>query len=124
MAPLIDVLFLLLIFLLVTSNFDHRRVLEVSLPEATTAAAAPAVSKTQERVITIFEDGRLEWNGVETDLNTLSVFLMSLSPEEQLLPIFVRGDARSPLGAGIEVMDRLRQIGFHNYFFEVIPKAQ
>lgn len=120
-APLIDVLFLLLIFLLVTANYDYRRVLEVNLPEASTATEAPRVSREQERVITLHDNGQLEWNGIETSLEELSAHLEKRPAEDRLLPVFIRSDAKVELGTGMRVLDELRRLGYHTYLFEVVP---
>lgn len=119
LAPLIDVLFLLLFFLLVTSRYDRQRVLDVELPHAHSAEPAPEVRPGQLRTLTVHADGSLVLNGVPVDLTDLGTILLALPREERLLPIFVQADAATALGRGVEVLDRLRVLGFHNHFLEV-----
>lgn len=124
LAPLIDVLFLLLIFLLVSANFDRRRVLDVSLPSVRSSQPAPKVTSRQERVITLRADGSLEWNRVPTKIDALMAMLGRKPPEERLLPIFIRGDGKASLGAGLRLLARLRDIGYTDCHFEVLPEPK
>ncbi len=121
LAPLIDVLFLLLIFLLVSANFDRRVIMEVELPAAQHGEIAPRLDSEQARVITLFVDGSLRWNGHPTTLEELSAFLAERPEEERLLPISITGDTRAELGAGIGLLDTLRGLGYRNCVFEVRP---
>ena len=70
LTPLIDVVFLLLIFFLVTSEFEEEeRRLDIVLPTAT--SAVPMTSKPREVVIDIDNEGDLYISGKATDLSEL-----------------------------------------------------
>ncbi|MGE3164341.1 MAG: ExbD/TolR family protein [Planctomycetota bacterium] len=118
-APLIDVLFLLLIFLLVTSQEDDRRVVEVELPSAVNADRPPQLPRGHERTVTLYADGSIAWAGETTDLDELCRYLATLPEEAQLLPLFIQADARADLGRGLGILDRLRGIGFRSCVFQV-----
>ena len=92
LAPLLDVLFLLVIFLLVTANFDSRQVLEVELPEAKTAEAVPRIDAEHQRVIALHADGSLTFNGSPTTAAELIDELGARPQEDRLLPIAIQGD--------------------------------
>lgn len=62
LTPLIDVVFLLLIFFVVSTSFAGRQ-LSLQLPEATSATSAPTGEQIQHLVI--YADGRLEFNQQE-----------------------------------------------------------
>lgn len=124
MAPLIDVLFLLLIFLLVSANFDRQRVMEVALPEATQSREAPVIDKERQRVVTLHADGSLLWNQIPVTLEELTEALTERPTEERLLPVFIRSDQEVHLGRGVELLDRLRGIGYLNCLLEVAPPSQ
>ena len=85
LAPLLDVLFLLLIFLLVSANFDESQVLEVQLPRATTGESAPPVAQAQRRIITLLADGSLRFNGTPITPEALTKDLASRPEAERLL---------------------------------------
>lgn len=121
LAPLLDVLFLLVIFLLVSANFDSRQVLEVELPEAKTAEAAPRVAEEHLRVITLHADGSLTFNGTPVTTTDLIEDLRDRPEEERLLPVSIQGDATAPLGLGLGLLDLLRDLGYRNCAFEVRP---
>ena len=114
-------LFLLLIFLLVSANFDQRVIMEVDLPAAETGETAPELSQEDPRVITLFSDGSLQWNGRPTTLEELTAYLAEQPQEKRLLPIQIHGDTRAELGEGIRLLDRLRRLGYTNCLFEVRP---
>ena len=122
LAPLIDVLFLLLIFVLVAANFDQRVIVEVDLPTAQTATPLGAMTPEQERVITVFSDGSLFFNGSALTLEELAADLGARGPEERLLSIVIRGDESAPLGLGIRILDTLRGLGYQGCSFEVLKK--
>ena len=68
LAPLIDCVFLLLIFFLLTSSFVERGFFKVELPEAR-AASREDRSGT---VITLTREGELFFNGKEASLEILT----------------------------------------------------
>ena len=53
LAPLLDVIFLLVIFLLVTASFDDRQLIDVQLPQARGDSAVTA--KELDAVLSYFE---------------------------------------------------------------------
>ena len=119
LAPLIDVLFLLLIFLLVAANFDERRVIPVDLPSASTAQRPRESNPDSRVVITLFRDGSLALDGVALGRDDLEQFLGSRPLEARLLPVRIEGDEGAALGTGLELLDLLRRLGYFNCAFEV-----
>ncbi len=119
LAPLLDVLFLLLIFLLVAANFDERRVIPVDLPSASTAQRPREADPDSRIVITLFRDGSLWLDGVAVTRDDLGSFLESRPVEARLLPVRIEGDERAALGTGLELLDLLRRLGYFNCAFEV-----
>jgi len=71
LAPLIDVVFLLLVFFLLTSSFVSREAIDLVLPASSTGAPTPTplVSVTVAEDESVQVDGRpVEWSGLETFL--------------------------------------------------------
>ncbi|MFQ5655501.1 MAG: ExbD/TolR family protein [Planctomycetota bacterium] len=122
LAPLIDVLFLLVLFLLVSASFDRRRVIDVELPEARSAEPLPRTEEQHRRVITLHADGSLAWAGRAVTLRELTDLLTGRPPEERLLPIVIEGDAGATYGAGIELLGALRGVGYRNCALQALPK--
>jgi biopolymer transport protein ExbD len=67
-TPLVDVMLLLIIFFAISSSFEEKSGLDVSLPKSTEASAQEPV----DRVITVGEDGQFQY-GDHTGLNKVSL---------------------------------------------------
>ena len=115
LTPLIDVVFLLLIFFMVSTTFDRESKIKVELPQATAAAQE---EKEQERLdITVDIQGRYYVNQQEvinTDIETLKRAIEKAAGGRQDLPVFITADAKAPYQAVITVMDAAGQLGFVN----------
>ncbi|MDQ7075463.1 MAG: biopolymer transporter ExbD [Gammaproteobacteria bacterium] len=109
-APLIDVVFLLLIFFMVSTTFQRESELKVSLPEAT----ANTLVEVQPLQIVINATGDYFIGGqelVNNQLSTLVSALAKLSSANKDLPLVIRADAQTPHQAVITAMDAAAQLG-------------
>ncbi|KDE39937.1 Biopolymer transport protein ExbD/TolR [Nitrincola lacisaponensis] len=113
LTPLIDVVFLLLIFFMITTTFTRETQLEVSLPEASSAQAA---SQEQQRIdILISADGLYSVNGqalVNAQPLTLRRAIIELAEDERQMPFVITADAQTPHQAVVTAMDVAGQLGF------------
>ena len=119
LTPLIDVVFLLLIFFMVSTTFDRDAELTIDLPEAT----AEAVERKPDTVeISIDAQGRYYVNGrelVNTQVATVKLALSKLAGVGDPPPLVISADASTPYQSVIGVMDAARQLGFVNLSFPV-----
>ncbi|MDX1513741.1 MAG: biopolymer transporter ExbD [Gammaproteobacteria bacterium] len=111
LTPLIDVVFLLLIFFMVSTTFDKEAELSIELPEATTEA-----EKRENRQIDIAIDasGRFYVNGrqlVNQQTQTLKQAMRKASGGETSIPVIISADAKTPHQSVVAVMDAARQLG-------------
>ena len=111
LTPLIDVVFLLLIFFMVSTTFDRASELAIDLPKAESEAEAE-----EKAVIDIGVDvqGRFYINGrqlVNTQLATVIEALRVASNDSPDLPLVVNADKDAPYQAIVTVMDAARQLG-------------
>ncbi len=115
LTPLIDVVFLLLIFFLVTSEFEEEeRRLDIVLPTAT--SAVPMTSKPREMVIDIDSEGQFYMAGKATDLEELQVLLeaaASNNPTNQT--VIIRADRATAFQPVVSVMDVCNRAGVGDY---------
>ncbi|MDE0862893.1 MAG: biopolymer transporter ExbD [Rubripirellula sp.] len=115
LTPLIDVVFLLLIFFLVTSEFEEEeRRLDIVLPTAT--SAVPMTSKPREMVIDIDTQGELYLSGKATDLAELQILLesaVSNNPTNQT--VVIRADRATAFQPVVSVMDVCNRTGVTDY---------
>ncbi len=110
-TPLIDVVFLLLIFFMVSTTFQRETELSVQLPEATAPESA-----VEETIIEIVINRRGEYflNGrelVNNKLVTLRAALARLTSGRKDTPLVIRADANTPHQAVVTAMDAARQLG-------------
>lgn len=112
LTPLIDVVFLLLIFFMVSTTFRQESQIRVELPQA---SAEPAEAPERKVVdITLDRDG---WFYVDQEqvadrrLTTLKRALARAVGDDAGLPVVIRADANTPHQAVITAMDAASQLG-------------
>ena len=117
MAPLIDVVFLLLIFFMLTSSFTLPS-LQVKLP------TAHGQSDTSPEVILVSVDakGSITLQGSPVSVSQFDQKLQALSQGQVDRKIHFRGDQRMNYGLFVELMDRARQIGIVQFNLVHDPK--
>ncbi len=111
LTPLIDVVFLLLIFFMVTTTFTKETRLTVDLPEAQGVAQE---QQKEQLEITISADGRFAVNGkalVNSDPATLKSALDQMSNGDNSMPLVITADAVTPHQAVVTAMDVAGQLG-------------
>ena len=109
-TPLIDVVFLLLIFFMVTTTFQQETRLKVDLPEA--VSGAPSVR--QERIVLeVSAEGRYQLQGeaVPSSREALRAALAALGPAGER-PLVLQADGKAPHDAVVRAMDAARLSGF------------
>ena len=115
LTPLIDVVFLLLIFFLVTSEFEEEeRRLDIVLPTAT--SATPMISKPREIVVDIDSDGNLFLGGQptgEAELHGLLQKAVADNPTNQ--SVVIRADRAAVFQPVVSVMDICNKTGISDY---------
>lgn len=115
LTPLIDVVFLLLIFFLVTSEFeDEERRLDIVLPSAT--SAVPMTSKPREVVVDIDAEGIVYLRGQATSLEELEQLLqkaVASNPTNQT--VVIRADQDASFQPVVNVMDVCNRSGVSDY---------
>ena len=117
-TPLIDVVFLLLIFFMVSTTFDKQTKLKVDLPEA--SAEILPDERRENIAITIDAKGHFYVNDEELithDVETLRRTLQKISDGHKDLPIVITGDRSAPYQAALTVMDAASQLGMQSVSF-------
>lgn len=112
LTPLIDVVFLLLIFFMVSTTFTRETRLAVDLPEAT---GVPAEKSPRQIEILVDEGGNYRVNGqglVDNRLRTLQAAIYEYSEGDTTLPLLISADADASHQAVVRAMDAAGQMGF------------
>jgi len=113
LTPLIDVVFLLLIFFMVSTTFDRHARLKVSLPESSAKASQQQV---EPLVLSIDARGNYFLNErqlVNKQLDTLKQAIRKTVGEQDIsqVAIVLRADANTPHQAVVRAMDAASQLG-------------
>jgi biopolymer transport protein ExbD len=122
---LIDVVFLLLIFFMVSTTFDRDSELSIELP----AAAAELQKRRPDSIeVAIDVQGRFYVNGrqlLNTQSKTLRQALQSAAGESESPPIIISADAKTPHQAVVQIMDAARELGFVRLTFatRLVPES-
>ena len=112
LTPLIDVVFLLLIFFLVTTTFKTERNLVIELPKAEGQAALTEVDIVD---IMIDRTGQYTINGevlINNEIDTLKRQIGIASEGNNQLPLVISADENTPFQSVVRVMDIAGQLGF------------
>lgn len=107
MAPLIDIVFQLLIFFMLTASFAYHPFLKVNLPKATTKDQP----QKEEIVVQVDKEGRISLNDQTVSLDRLKADLAQLLKTKAQKSVFIQGDADMAYKHFVSVMDVARQAG-------------
>jgi len=111
LTPLIDVVFLLLIFFMVTTTFNRHAELKIELPEA---SVEPIEQDHELLELVIDAQGRYYLNGkilVNSQKKTLLAALRKNANFSNDMPMMIRADARTPHQSVITAMDAAATLG-------------
>ena len=106
MSPLIDCVFILLIFFIVTTVFVEETGVEVDKPQA---ASASRLEKTSI-LIAVTEDGAVVYGGREIGVNGVQPLVKRMLQKEDI-PVIVQADRASRSGVLVRVIDEAKLAG-------------
>jgi len=104
-APLIDMVFQLLIFFMLTSSFVMQPGIKVNLPKAVTSEAV----KSENIEIVVSSENITYLNGNVVTTSELNTLLKQAAKRNQ--PVLIKADRRSSLGRVVEIWDMCRDLG-------------
>ena len=114
LTPLIDIVFLLLIFFMVSTTFTKENHLKLDLPEAS-AQAAPDDKAVLEIIISAQGDYSINNQAlVNQQLDTLKRGLQKALAGRDDAPVVITADANTPHQAVVRAMDAAGQVGLVN----------
>jgi biopolymer transport protein ExbD len=124
LTPLIDVIFTLIIFFVVTTTFKERSALKLQLPSSESSS-----TMEQATPLTIMVDaqGRFFIDDVEvlkSDVVAIKEAIVNVTAQDRTMPVILRADARTPHQAVITAMDALGQLGFVKISIATTPEKK
>lgn len=106
-GPLIDLVFILLIFFVVTTNFNRQTGIDVSKPKAQTA-----VTQGQKTLlIGISREGALHIYGRQVSIDRLTALISAEVNKDPALNVVIISDQQASVGTAVQVMDKCALAG-------------
>ena len=115
MTSLIDVVFLLLLFFMVSTTFERQALMKVELPEASAVEDRAEIPEGLELVID--GEGRMYLNDqrlIDSEPRTIRAAMQQEAGENRDLPLILRADRQTPHHFVVTAMDVAAQLGFRN----------
>jgi biopolymer transport protein ExbD len=118
-VPLIDIMFFLLAsFMMVSLTMTKQRTVGVNLPAA---ASSQTSLKPDSISLAVDAAGRVFFEKQPVSLEQLETILREKLALNKDLPVYVSGDAATPHGAMVAVLDYVRRCGVTKVGFNVKP---
>lgn len=100
-SPMMDMVFILLIFFIVTSTFTRETGIDVTKPKA---SSAKELAK-ESILIGITRQGTIHINETQVNLSSLQTILKQMMAESPDRPVIIVSDRDAPSGAIVDVLD-------------------
>lgn len=117
LTPLVDVIFLLLLFFIMATTFI-KPVVDVSLPSAESAAAPE--TRERELILVVDREGRVLHEGEAIEMDGVDALLLTHVERGVSLQV----DKEAPFEAFMSVLDRIKLQGRENVAITTLPGRQ
>jgi len=117
LTPLIDVVFLLLIFFMVSTTFDKESELSIELPNA---EGELLQKETLQVEVSIDAKGNYAINSeriINSQIDTLKAAIVKIAGEKRDIPMIISADGQASHQSVVAAMDAARQLGFTRLTF-------
>jgi len=117
LTSLIDVVFLLLLFFMVSTTFERQALMKVELPEASGVEDRAQIPDGLELVID--DQGRMYLNDqrlIDSEPRTIRAAIQQEAGDNRDLPLVLRADRLTPHHYVVTAMDVAAQLGFRNLY--------
>lgn len=123
MTPMIDIVFLLLIFFITTSVFA-RLENELSITVPTAESAETPKRNLGELIVNLRSDGTLVINQRNVTLDQLRLLLARIAKQYPDQSVIIRGDRQAALEYAIDILDICAKSGVWNVSFAALPPEE
>lgn len=108
LTPLIDIVFLLLVFFMLTAHFIEEERIDIQLPKA---SSSDSLENDQYVTVHLTPQGELYVDGVITELSDLTEVIKGAlhSPEKNFVRL--KGDQQAQFGKAVQIIDAVRLAG-------------
>lgn len=116
-APLVDIVFLLLIFFMLTSTFIRQEGMDIELPEAESSESFDMKSIK----IQIQENGTLMAGDKKVSLDEMRSILGTAVEKDSSVPIIIEADKKTDFDLFAKILDMARLLGASNIVIATDP---
>ncbi|MEM7143676.1 MAG: biopolymer transporter ExbD [Verrucomicrobiota bacterium] len=109
-SPLIDCVFILLIFFIVTTVFVEETGVEVDKPQAASASDL----ESESILIAVTAGGQVVYGGQDIGITGVQPLVKRLTQKNEDMPVIIQGDEKAPLGIFARVLDAAKLGGAVN----------
>ena len=118
MTPMLDIVFIMLIFFIVTAAFVKEAGVQVNRPEASNSFQKPRTSI----LIAVTESDQVWINRRRVEIKALRTTIEKLHSENPRGTIVIQADRRAKAGLTLEVMDAVKQAGIQEITIAALKK--
>ena len=119
-TPLVDIVFILLIFFLLTATYVKNPHLDINLPQASLNKSA---DDRKDLEVGVKEDGEIRYNNKTVTIKELEGILRAEYASDAQSIVVIRADKSSTHGRVVDVMDLAKRVGFEKLAIAVQAKA-
>lgn len=120
-TPLVDMVFLLLIFFMLSTTFIVTPGIKVNLPQS---SAEKIKQEKNEVQVVITEDNKVFVEGILLDRGGLEQRLTEVARQDPQTLVIIQADAKSLHGKVVEVMDVSKQSGLNRLAIATYPQEK
>ncbi|MGK4474172.1 ExbD/TolR family protein [Aeromonas molluscorum] len=110
MTPMLDIVFIMLIFFIVTTSFVKEAGVEINRPSANTAETV----KKGNIMVAVRENGQVWVDKRQIEVGAVRANIERLRAENPEGAVVIQADTESKSGIVVEVMDQIRMAGVQN----------
>ncbi|MBI2337341.1 MAG: biopolymer transporter ExbD [Deltaproteobacteria bacterium] len=114
-TPLVDVMFNLLIFIIITAQYTNIQALKVNLPKS---QVGTQIEKTEKIVIGVTQQEEIFLNERPVDMSGLEAALAPLGKKQIQPAVFIQADEGSTTGKLVTIMDLVSKAGLNKISIE------
>ncbi len=118
LTPMLDIVFIMLIFFVVTTSFVHESGVEVNRPQARTARP----QAHGNILVAIRPEGTVWVDRHPVDIRALRAAIERLRAENPDARVVIQGDRAAPIGLLVRVMDEIRRGGITRLSIAATPE--
>ncbi|MDQ6988784.1 MAG: biopolymer transporter ExbD [Mariprofundaceae bacterium] len=120
LTPMIDVVFLMLIFFMVSTSFTVSNTLKLDLPNSNASAA---IKEDVQVVIQIDPEGRLYVQDEQVEDGDLRRRILNISKGDPNMRVIIRADAKTQHQRVVYVLGIIRELGMGKVGIATVPRG-